>query len=100
MVPLMLEVLEGRFDLVVPVPLHPSRLRRRGFNQAELMARELAERINVPVSAKLEAVRRTRDQVDLSPAERQANVEGAFKARERVRGRVLLVDMSSRRGRP
>ena len=92
MVPMMREVLTGDFDVVVPVPLHRSRLRRRGFNQAELMARSLAEKINTPVSDRLEAVRRTRDQVELSAAGRRANVEGAFRMRGTVRGRALLVD--------
>ena len=92
--PLMLGVLDRgeRFDTVVPVPLHRSRLRRRGFNQAELLARGVAAGLNAPVLNKLRAVRRTRDQVELSAAERRANVEGAFAARERVRGRILLVD--------
>ena len=92
--PLMLEVLDRgeRFDAVVPVPLHRSRLRRRGFNQAELLARGLAAGLNAPVSDKLRSVRRTRDQVELSAAERRANVEGAFATRERVRGKILLVD--------
>jgi competence protein ComFC len=92
--PLMLEVLDPgeRFDAVVPVPLHRSRLRRRGFNQAELLARGVAGKINAPVSDTLQVVRRTRDQVELSAAERRANVEGAFAVRERVRGRILLVD--------
>lgn len=92
MVPMMREVLAGDFDVVVPVPLHRSRLRRRGFNQAELMARALAEKIKTPVSDRLEAVRRTRDQVELSAAGRRANVEGAFRMRGAVRGRVLIVD--------
>jgi competence protein ComFC len=92
--PLMLGVLDRgeRFDAVVPVPLHRSRLRRRGFNQAELLARAVAAPLKAPVSDKLRAVRRTLDQVELSAPERRANVEGAFAARERVRGRVLLVD--------
>ena len=92
--PLMLGVLDPgeRFDAVVPVPLHRSRLRRRGFNQAELLARSVAGKINAPVSDTLQVVRRTRDQVELSAAERRANVEGAFAVRERVRGRILLVD--------
>jgi competence protein ComFC len=92
MVPMMREVLTGDFDVVVPVPLHRSRLRRRGFNQAELMARSLAEKIKTPVSDRLEAVRRTRDQVELSAVGRRANVEGAFRMRGAVRGRALLVD--------
>ena len=92
--PLMLGVLDraGRFDAVVPVPLHRSRLRRRGFNQAELLARGVAAGLDAPVFDTLEAVRRTRDQVELTAAERRANVEGAYAFRGRVRGRVLLVD--------
>ena len=82
----------GRFDAVVPVPLHRSRKRRRGFNQAELLGRGVARRLGVPVSDTLEAVRRTRDQVELSAGERRANVEGASSARTRVRGSILLVD--------
>jgi competence protein ComFC len=92
--PLMLGTLEtsDRFDAVVPVPLHRSRLRRRGFNQADLLARDLAGKINAPVSGTLQVVRRTRDQVELSATERRANVSGAFAAGGRVGGRVLLVD--------
>ncbi len=91
--PLMLEVLrDGRFDALVPVPLHRSRLRKRGFNQAELLARGLAERMNATVSDTLEVVRSTRDQVELSAARRRANVAGAYGARGPLRGRVLLVD--------
>ncbi|MCA1848595.1 MAG: ComF family protein [Actinobacteria bacterium] len=92
--PLMLGVLDAtdRFDAVVPVPLHRSRRRRRGFNQAELLARGVAGKINAPVSGTLQVVRRTRDQVELSATERRANVSGAFRAGGRVRGRVLLID--------
>jgi competence protein ComFC len=92
--PLMLGVIEGeaRFDAVVPVPLHRSRLRLRGFNQAELLARALSRKMNAPVSDTLQVVRRTRDQVELTAAERRANVAGAYTARNRVRGRVLLID--------
>ena len=82
----------GRFDAIVPVPLHRSRLRKRGFNQAALLARALAGRISAPVSDTLKVVRSTRDQVELSAAERRANVAGAFSARSRTRGRILLVD--------
>ncbi len=93
-VPLMLGVLERgeRFDSVVPVPLHRSRLRRRGFNQAALLARGVAGGLRAPVSDTLRVVRRTRDQVELSAAERRANVAGAFAQRARARGRILLVD--------
>lgn len=92
MAPLMVEVIEDSFDTVTCVPLHRSRRRKRGFNQAELMARAVAERIKVPFSDKLEAVKKTRDQVELSASERRRNVEGAFSARGAVRGKLLLVD--------
>ena len=48
----MLGVLDGgmRFDAFVPVPLHRSRLRKKGFNQAELLARGVARRMNAPLS--------------------------------------------------
>jgi competence protein ComFC len=82
----------GPFDGVVPVPLHRTRLRKRGFNQAALLARGLAGRIRTPVSDTLQVVRSTRDQVELSAAERRQNVAGAFSARSRTRGRLLLVD--------
>ena len=92
--PLMVGVLDRgeRFDAVVPVPLHRSRLRRRGFNQAELLARGVAAGMNAPVSDKLRVVRKTRDQVDLSAAGRRSNVEGAYAVRGGVRGKILLVD--------
>lgn len=94
MAPLLVGALDGdaRFDVVVPVPLHRSRHRRRGFNQAQLMAKAVAGELNVSASDTMEAVRKTRDQVELSAPERKANVSGAFRAREPVRGRVLLVD--------
>ena len=92
-VPLMLQALDdGRFDAVVPVPLHRSRLRKRGFNQAELLARGVAERINATVSDTLEVVRSTRDQVELSAAQRRANVAGAYRTSGPLRGKVLLID--------
>lgn len=94
MAPLMLELLEEAepFDVLVPVPLHRARLRRRGFNQAELMAKGIAGMLDSSVSGKLQVVRRTRDQVQLSGAARRANVAGAFQVRGRISGRVLLID--------
>src|SRR5215212_7184398 len=53
--PLMLQIIDvSRFDVVVPVPLHRSRLRKRGFNQAELLARSVAGRLRATVSDKLQ----------------------------------------------
>src|SRR5919107_3734088 len=92
-VPLMLQVIDdSRFDAVVPVPLHRSRRRKRGFNQAELLARGISGKLRATVSDTLEAVRSTRDQIELSAAQRRANVAGAYRAKESLRGRILLVD--------
>ncbi|MCH8199807.1 MAG: ComF family protein [Chloroflexi bacterium] len=69
-----------RADVIVPVPLHPSRLRQRGFNQALLLARPVAEAVGLPVRDDL--LRRLvagTPQVDAgSIDERRANVDGAF----------------------
>lgn len=92
MAPLMVESVDDSFDAVACVPLHRSRRRKRGFNQAELMARAVAERIKVPFSDKLESVKKTRDQVELSASERRKNVAGAFTVTGALQGKVLLVD--------
>ena len=85
-------------DLAVPVPLHRSRRRQRGFNQAE----DLANHLGLPVVAALARIRRTEVQAELSAAKRYANVGGAFALTDqanRLRGRVvLLVDDVSTTG--
>jgi competence protein ComFC len=84
------------FDAVVPVPLHPSRLRERGFNQAELLAQVVARERGWRVDTDgLRRVRRTRSQTNLSPSERAANVQGAFVARSPLyfsHQSILLLD--------
>ena len=67
------EVLKGA-GLVVPVPLHPRRLRDRGFNQADDLARQLG----LPVSPLLRRVRFTTSQIELPADARQQNVRDAF----------------------
>ncbi len=65
--------------VLVPVPLHPKRLRRRGFNQARLVAEALAaETQGAKVAELLERVRDTATQTRLNREERQRNVKGAF----------------------
>ncbi len=82
-------------DWLIPVPLHPSRERDRGYNQSELLARHLAHQVNVPVSSKgLRRTRATAVQMTLNAAQRRENVAGAFECVEvRVRGtRVVIID--------
>ncbi len=72
-------VLLDTSDLLVPVPLHPRRLRTRGFNQSALVARRLARRSGRPVSTGvLGRGRDTPPQTGLSADERRRNVRGAF----------------------
>lgn len=68
-----------RPDVIVPVPLHHSRLRARGYNQAELLARRCAKLLGVPCHTDmLVRTRATPPQVGLSLADRRRNIAGAF----------------------
>jgi|SRR5579859_536930 len=81
-------------DVLVPVPLGARRLRERGHNQAGLLAEALGTWCGLPaVAALLVRSRETRTQTSLHPAERRANVAGAFRASRSLDGsRVVLVD--------
>ncbi|WP_287496226.1 ComF family protein [Pandoraea sp. CB10b_02] len=83
-----------RLPLVVPVPLAPSRLAARGFNQAWELARVAARRANLPASAHvLRRARTTASQRRLSREARMRNLRDAFVASDGVRGRrIILVD--------
>jgi ComF family protein len=83
------------FDLVVPVPLHPTRQRERGFNQALLLAELLSAQVSICCGPVLERIRYTTTQTALDRAERIENLHNAFRLRKNadVRGlRVLLID--------
>lgn len=82
-------------DVVVPVPLHPTRLRERGYNQAALLAREMAGRMDMLVDERALARRRaTRPQVDLNAGQRRENVRDAFHCSgdTLIDKQVLLID--------
>ncbi len=82
-------------DIIVPVPLHPDREKKRGYNQSALLAQALSERIQGHWQAKaVRRVRYTRPQVGLNAHERQNNLQGAFVADPAlVAGQhVLLLD--------
>lgn len=95
---LLLEHLRTRVErwpeLIVPMPLHPSRLRRRGFNQALEIARPLARSLGIPLSAGVcERIRNTPQQSELPAARRAANVRNAFRMRAELPARhVAIVD--------
>jgi competence protein ComFC len=82
-----------RTEAVTWVPLSRRRLRRRGFDQAEVLARRVADRLDLPVRPMLERVRDTRAQARLSGPERRRALAGAFRSRgPGLPRRVLLVD--------
>lgn len=82
-------------DVIIPVPLHRDRHRKRGFNQAALLAKELSRQVNIPMDeAMLTRHRPTASQIGLDFDERRRNVRHAFRsAADGLAGRrVLLVD--------
>lgn len=87
---------EIEVDLIMPVPLHPARLRTREFNQSLLLAQALSDRLETPLSyTNLVRVRDTIAQISLPRSARLANLRGAFALRmpKALRAnRVLLVD--------
>jgi ComF family protein len=68
----------GGGDVLVPVPVHADRARRRGYDQAELIARAAGAALGLPCAPVLERARATTAQFDLDRAERATNVAGAF----------------------
>lgn len=90
-----LEDMKWPIDVIVPVPLHKSKLDERGYNQAELLARELSYRFDIFMTKALRRIRNTPTQTALHREERINNVKGAFKImyKETVMGKnVLLID--------
>ena len=82
-------------DLIVPIPLHKSRRRKRGFNQAELLAREVAKGLCMEYRPLLVKAKNNQIQHSLGMEERAKNVQGVYRAvnREEIEGkRILLVD--------
>ena len=88
----------GEAEIVVPVPLHRTRLWSRRFNQAAALAGVVSRQAGLPLApALLTRVRRTRQQVGLSRAQRIDNLQGAFRVPDAMRPqidgrRVLLID--------
>jgi len=87
--------LDDRFDAVTPMPLHWRRRFQRGFNQAAILAKDVARRRSIPLLHAVRRVRATRTQTGLTNAKRRENVSGAFRAgrgRPLAGLRILLVD--------
>ncbi len=87
--------IDMEFDAVVAVPLHWRKRWDRGFNQAELLAKYIAKRRQIPLVGALRRKRATEVQASLASAGRRRNVAGAFAIRSKVAvagKRILLID--------
>ena len=69
----------GSNSVLVPIPLYKSKIRKRGYNQSQILAKGLGKRLNISVLDCLERVRDTKTQVGLKKEEREENIKGAFK---------------------
>ena len=78
-------------DLLVPVPVHADRARKRGYDQAALIAHVTAGDLRLPMAPILERARATIAQFDLDRVHRATNVEGAFRLKSGARNRRPLV---------
>jgi competence protein ComFC len=82
-------------DALIPVPLHPTRRRERGYNQAEELASLLGARLNVPAFPCLQRNRYTDTQTQFDRVQRRRNLRNAFqlrKGRDVAGKRLLLID--------
>ena len=82
-------------DIILPIPLHPDRERKRGYNQSDLLARGFGKHLNIAVDSKIiYRTRYTSPQVELNARDRLTNVSGAFVVQsQKAMGKdVLLID--------
>ena len=85
--------LEIPFDTIIPMPIHPNRLKTRGFNQSELLLDVINSRYGRVYNNVLVRVKDTTHQTGLSQANRQKNLEHAFKVvdKQKVRNKIVLI---------
>ena len=85
-------------DIIIPVPLYPGKYKKRGYNQAAVLARELGKVLDIPVEERLlKRIREIAPQKNLTPRKRRQNLNGAFSVEKRRRvflksRSVLLTD--------
>jgi len=86
--------LDWNIDAIVPIPLSKKRLKERGFNQSEIIAKEISKVIKIPVIDGLKRIKETLPSIELSPNERRENIHMAFLMTDpKLKAkRVLIVD--------
>lgn len=81
--------------ILVPIPLHNSKFKKRGYNQAEILAKGLSQRLKIPFEDSLKRVKNTKSQFKLGQMERKDNIYGAFELNSlaEIKGKIVfLVD--------
>ena len=89
------EIMAWDADVLIPVPIHQRKLIKRGYNQAELIAKELSKNIGMPIDTELlMRTVNTKPQKEMTKADRKKNLEKAFKIAKNVveYKKVILVD--------
>lgn len=85
-----------KFDLIIPVPIHSTRFRERGFNQSDLIARILAEHLYIPYSPNLlQRIRYTDNQARVNTKQRWTNMKGTFRIKHSntiMNKNILVID--------
>lgn len=88
-------ILNYKFDLITSVPIHKNKLKKRGYNQAQLLAKQLSLKLKLPYEDIIIRIKDTKPQSSLSPKERNNNLNQAFKAIDNKKifnKKVLIVD--------
>lgn len=88
------QIQKWKINMIIPVPLHRKRMEKRGYNQAEIIAKAIGRSLNICVESQaLKRIVNTKAQKNLGAMERKQNLRNAFQAEKKLKGRkILLVD--------
>lgn len=82
------------YDIIIPVPMHKSKIRKRGYNQSELIAKELAKKLEIKIDTKvLIKIRNNKVQSTLNKKEREENTKNVYKIRNeaKIKNKKILI---------
>ncbi|MBF0484492.1 MAG: ComF family protein [Candidatus Omnitrophica bacterium] len=69
-----------QFELIIPIPLHPAKMRERGFNQSQILGQMISEKYQIPIcNTAIIRTRNTQTQTNFDQKERWTNIQGAFR---------------------
>lgn len=85
------KILDKQNNILVPIPLHSNKYRRRGYNHAELLSTGLGKKLGLRMETSLVRVKNTRSQFTLDKKQRSENMKDAFSVRTIVKGKTIFV---------